>query len=488
LNTRVSILLLAMMILASAHGVGSAFSSAVYVTQAKIDRVDYPRYVVVGEHFEMTVAWSYGYFEVGPEQESVGYRVLGPPDFSNQLCMGSVTKWAEKPTVYSGTQVGTCDEYQLDQVGLNAIRVVTYTQTLDQFFRDDEYTTLNHQDIQIEGVKPFSLQIQDVQYVKPPDTIAVGETTPVVVKIKYGDPFSISEPMSFVLAIYDLDTGSSVGAVIRPSQKFSGAGTYTFAPLNIIVRSTQTAGDWELRVEVSAELGEEVFAEAKKAITIKVESAQVQEVQITRIVTPPGTLAIGESAPVTVSVQCSGLPSGTKLMLWFKDQDTGTQLTGSATSSLLSGSSTYTFKPLNVKPTRSGDWHLQALVDLNGDTVATKAFTIKVVGAGAPLEAEIRITSVKQPPGTLRVGESAPITVKISYENLAPGTKLTVIVHDNDAHKDLGSVTSIALSGTGTYTFPNITIRPTREGSWHLGVMISGHSETRTNITIKVVK
>jgi hypothetical protein len=141
---------------------------------------------------------------------------------------------------------------------------------------------------------------------------------------------------------------------------------------------------------------------------------------------------------------------------------------------------------VNVKPTTPGDWHLQALVDLAGDTTATKAFTINV--EGAPLEAEIRITSVKQPPGTLRVGETAPLTVKISYENLAPGTKLTVIVHDNDAHKDLASVRSIALSGTGTYTFPNISIKPTREGSWHLGVMISGHSETRTNITIKVVK
>jgi hypothetical protein len=342
---------------------------------------------------------------------------------------------------------------------------------------------LTYKDFNIDASSvPPDLEIRDIQYVKPPETIAVGESTPVVVKVRYSNPY---EPMLMAINIYDLSSGSWEGGIAGVSERFSGTGTYTFKPVSITPRRPD---DWELRVMITAdfpESGGDSLAETTKDFTISVEPA-FGGVQITNVVVPSGTIAVGELFPVTVTAKYSDLAGGTKLMLWFKDQDTGEQLQVTATSGLLSGSGTYTFNTVNPKAKRPGDWHLQALVDIAGDTAAMKTFTIKVVGA--PVGATIQITKVKIPPGTLKVDESAPITVTIKYENLAPGTKLKVYVQDEDANKKLKSVTSIALSGSGTYTFPNITIKPTKAKTWHLSVGITDHPETRSLFTITVVQ
>jgi hypothetical protein len=445
--------------------------------------------------------------------------------------------------------------------------------------------------VSVDSPSPSAqVSIVDVDYAGPPDTVQVHEETPVIVEVEYG---GLDEGSKLSVGIYDTSTGSFLGSEV--SELLPGGWTdfYTFRPVAVV---PLRAGSWSLRVDVEAVTAAQIVAEATKDISMTVVAVEAAQVTVSAIeyVKSPETIAVGEPTPVTVTAQYSDLISGSQLILWIEDLDKSVACEGGTLSSIvLSGSGTYTFPQLRIRPSTAGDWHLEAILELNGDTVATKQFTIEVVSAGGALaarvyitkllyvrdtitvgettpitvsihflslpentklkadindedahtkvgsgtstplsgsgeytfpnivinpsragdwrltvgvegypdavegftirvvapagEPQVKITTVKQL-GTLKVGEPAPIVVTISYQNLAPGTKLTVIVHDYDAHKDLGSLTSIALSGTGTYTFPNIMLKPTRDGSWHLGVMISGYSETLTTLTIKVAK
>jgi len=429
--------------------------------------------------------------------------------------------------------------------------------------------------------------ILDVGYAGPPDTVQAHEETPIIVEAEYG---GLDEGSKLSVGIYDLSTGSFLGGEV--SELLAGDGEYTFRPVAVL---PLRAGSWSLRVDVEAVTAADIVAEATKDISMTVVAVEAAQVTVSTIeyVESPETIAVGEPTPVTVTAQYSDLISGSQLILWIEDLDMSVACEGGTLSSIvLSGSGTYTFPQLRIRPSTAGDWHLDAVVELNGDTVATKQFTMEVVSAGGALaarvnitkflyvrdtiavgettpitvsihfqslpentklkayindedahtkvgsgtstplsgsgeytfpnivinpsragdwhltvgvegypdavegftirvvapEPQVKITSVKQPaPGKVRVGESAPVTVTISYQNLAAGTTLVVIVHDYDAHKDLSSVKSkIALSGTGTYTFPPLTVKPTRGGSWHLGVMISGYPETLTKFSITV--
>ena len=446
--------------------------------------------------------------------------------------------------------------------------------------------------VSVDSPSPSAqISIHDIDYANPPETVQAHEETPIIVKAEYG---GLDEGSKLSVGIYDVSTGSFLGSEV--SELLPGGWTdfYTFRPVAVL---PLRAGSWSLRVEVEAVTAAHIVAEATKDISMTVVAIEAAQVEVSTIeyVESPETIAVGEPTPVTVTAQYSDLISGSQLILWIEDLDKRVACEGGTLSSIvLSGSGTYTFPQLRIRPSTAGDWHLEAVVELNGDTVATKQFTMEVVSAGGPAvagrvnitkflyvrdtitvgqttpitvsihfqnlpentklkayindedahtkvgsgtstplsgsgeytfpnivinpsragdwhltvgvegypdavegfkirvvaptgEPRVQIERVKQPTSA-KVGEPAPITVSISYENLAPGTKLTVIVHDYDAHKDLGSVTSIALSGTGTYTFSPITIKATRDGTWHLGVMISGHSETKTDFTIRVVK
>jgi hypothetical protein len=333
------------------------------------------------------------------------------------------------------------------------------------------------------------VEISDVKYVNAPDSIARGETTPVVVKVNYDLP----EDMTLHFEIKDRDTGSVVGSWDAP-HKLSGEGVFTSSPIEITY-PVNRAGDWNLRVKVSAEsaLSPGLTAKDTKDITIPVESETLPtcNVNITKVehVKSQDTIALGEKTPVTVTAEYHDLLPRSRLLLTFKDVDTGQEITSPLESVALPASGTYVFSPVSLKATEAGDWHLQAVVKVNANcvSVATKRFTIKVVEPQGIAKAQI--TDAQYVLDTISVGEQTPVVFDVNYQNLVPGSKLKLHIIDKATNQDLASKNSIVLSGSGTYTFPPMAIQPASHGNWHLRaeVRLEGNTLDYLEFTIKVV-
>ncbi len=348
-----------------------------------------------------------------------------------------------------------------------------------------------------------SVSISDVQYVKPPDSITEGETTPVVVKVSYNLP----EAMTLQFDINDLATGGTVGSW-DSTQKLSGTGVFTSSPIKITSFAPSSmdasrAGDWNLRVQVSAESTLGLAAKDTEDFTIKVvakASATPPDVDIAKVeyVKSPETITLGEPTPVIVTAEYRNLQPSSKLLLWFKDVDTGQGITGAVASTILPASGTYVFPRAQLTASKTGDWHLQAVVEVNavGESTATSSFTIKVVAPTASAQAQITDVDYVASPETVLVGESTPVVVTVKYQNLVPGTKLTLNIIDQAytfysriSDQIVGSTTSTALTGSGTYTFQPVSIKPVRAGDWSLQaeVRLGDHMLISNGFTIKVV-
>ena len=340
------------------------------------------------------------------------------------------------------------------------------------------------------------VKISDVQYVKPPDSITEGETTPVVVKVSYNLP----EAMTLQFDINDLATGGTVGSW-DSTQKLSGEGVFTSSPIKITSfapgpMDASRAGDWNLRVQASAESTLGLAAKDTEDITIKVvakTSATPPDVDITKVeyVKSPDTITLGEPTPVTVTAAYRNLQPSSKLLLWFKDVDTGQGITGAVASTILPASGTYVFPRAQLTASKTGDWHLQAVVEVNavGESTATSSFTIKVVAPTASAQAQITDVDYVTAPDTILVGESSPVVVVVKYQNLVPGTKLTLNIIDQATNQKVATATSIVLSGSGTYTFPPTAVKPANAADWRLKaeVRLGENTLASNDFTIKVV-
>jgi hypothetical protein len=350
----------------------------------------------------------------------------------------------------------------------------------------------DNQDFDVNVLKSLpDVKISDVQYVKAPDSIARDETTPVVMKVKYDLP----EDMALHFEIKDQDTGSVVGSWDAP-HKLSGEGVFTSSPIDI-THPVSRAGDWNLRVKVSAEsaLSPGLTAKDSKDIIILVESETLPtcNVSITKVdhVKSPDTVAVGEKTPVTVTAEYHDLLPRSRLLLTFKDVDTGEEITSPLESEALPASGTYVFPPVNLKATNAGDWHLQAVVKVNANciSVATKRFTITVVEPEGIAKAQIADAQYVEPPDTIAVGEETPVVFDVNYQNLVPGSKLKMYIIDKATNQNLATKSSIVLSGSGTYTFPPMAIKPDNRGDWKLRaeVRLEGNTLNWMEFTIKVV-
>jgi len=87
------------------------------------------------------------------------------------------------------------------------------------------------------------VEIAGIQRTMPPSTLKVGETTPVVVSIRY----KLMVSTRLQARIYDIDSHKEIGRAI--SELLSRTGDYTFSPINI---TPQRHGVWRLKVTVAA--------------------------------------------------------------------------------------------------------------------------------------------------------------------------------------------------------------------------------------------
>jgi hypothetical protein len=528
LNSRLIVVILAAIVLSSMY----AAAAPVEVPYAEIDSVgSADPYVVIGEPFEIDVtgcvaAFSPSYYGFYIDH-TAGYVAWPPgliPGDKSTILYGSIWK---RESVHCYTSTGEtercdCSEglltnaetfsdawhskhpppasvnvtlYELGHVGLRLVVVHAGLETWNKIDQGQPVSLLNaltHRDFEVNVVKSLpDVKISNVQYVKAPDSIARGETTPVVVKVKY----DFLEDMTLHFEIKDQDTGSVVGSWDAP-HKLSGEGVFTSSPIEI-THPVNRAGDWNLRVKASAEsaLSPGLTAKDSKDITILVASETLPtcNVSVTKVdhVKSPDTVAVGEKTPVTVTAEYRDLLPRSRLLLTFKDVDTGEEITSPLESEALPATGTYVFPPVNLKATKAGDWHLQAVVKVNAncDSVATRRFTIKVVEPQGIAKAQITSAQYVKPPDTIAVGEQTPVVFDVNYQNLVPGSKLKMYIIDKATNQNLASKNSIVLSGSGTYTFPPMAIQPLSHGNWHLRaeVRLEGNTLDWLEFTIKVV-
>jgi len=526
LNNRLIVVLLAAIALSPTY----AAAAPVEVPYAEIDRVgSADPYVVIGEPFEIDVvgcvaAFSNSYYGFYIDH-TAGYVAWPPgliPGDKSTILYGSIWKRESVHCISSTGETERCDchdglltnaetfsdawhskqppparvnvtLYELGHVGLRLVVVHAGLETWQKIEQGQTMSLLNaltYRDFEVNVVKSLpDVKISDVQYAKPPDSIARGETTPVVVKVKYDFP----EDMALHFEIKDLDTGSVLGSW-DSTHKLSEEGVFTSSPIEI-ASPVNRAGDWNLRVQASAEsaLSPGLTAKDSKDITIQVASETLPacSVNVTKVeqVKSPDTIAVGEKTPVTVTAEYRDLLPRSTLLLTFKDADTGHEMTSPLESEALPASGTYVFPPVNLKATEAGDWHLQAVVKVNAncESTATKRFTIKVV---EPLSAMAHITDAQyvMPPDTIAVGEQTPVVFDVNYQNLVPGSKLKMFIIDKATNRNLASKNSIVLSGSGTYTFPPMAIQSANHGNWRLRaeVRLEGNTLDWLEFTIKV--
>jgi len=509
LNSRLIVVLIAALALSPICGA----SEPVSVPHAKIDSVgSADPYVVIGVPFAINVDGEvcadkfshYGYYI----EHTAGYVAWPPgiiPGDKSTILYGS--GWGRDTDGWTG---GCClcfvpgksvniTLYELGHVGL---RLVVVHADLETWHKNKMNYTLGqtaplgnilaYRDFEVNVVKSLpDVKISDVQYVRDPESIARGETTPVVVKVKYDLP----EDMTMHFDIEDLDTGSVVGSW-DSTHRLSGKGVFTSSPIEITY-PVNRAGDWNLRVQASAEstLSPGLGAKDSKDIIIPVapETLPTCNVNITKVerVKSLDTIALGEKTPVTVTAEYRDLLPRSRLLLTFKDVDTGQEITSPLESEALPASGTYVFRPVNLKATKAGDWHLQAVVEVNAncESKATKSFTIKVVEPQGSAQAQITDAQYVMPDDTISVGEQTPVVFDVNYQNLVPGSKLKMYIIDKATNQNLASKNSIVLSGSGTYTFPPMAIQPLSHGDWHLRaeVRLEGNALDWLEFTIKVV-
>jgi hypothetical protein len=526
LNSRLIVILLAAIVLSTTY----AAAAPVEVPYAEIDSVgSADPYVVIGEPFEIDVtgcvaAFSNSYYGFYIEH-TAGFVAWPPrliPGDKSTILYGSVWKResghchvgessrcscefglltnAENPSLeYFSEQRPPAKVnvtlYELGHVGLRLVVVHGSSETWNKIDQGQPVSLLNaltYRDFEVNVVKSLpEVKISDVQYVKAPDSIARGETTPVVVKVKYDFP----EDMTLHFEIKDQDTGSVVGSWDAP-HKLSGEGVFPSSPIEI-THPVNRAGDWNLRVKASAEsaLSPGLTAKDTKDIIIPVASETLPacSVDITKVdhVKSPDTIAVGEKTPVTVTAEYGDLLPRSRLLLTFKDVDTGEEITSPLESEALPATGTYVFSPVNLKSTKAGDWLLQAVVKVNAncESTATKRFTIEVVEPEGNAKAQITDAQYVMPPETIAVGEQTPVVFDVNYRNLVPGSKLKMYIIDKATNQDLASKNSIVLSGSGTYTFPPMAIKPASHGNWRLRaeVRLEGNTLAELEFTIKVV-
>jgi len=257
-----------------------------------------------------------------------------------------------------------------DGVTSAAWNLVVETSAVSPFGR----VGLNTSEFEIEVVPPSppNVQITSAKHIQAPETVAVGEATPVVVSVAYK---ALKPGSALLLWFKNKDTGE---ALTQPfaTPALPDSGTFTFSPVDLKLKKK---GVTHLRAIV--DINRVGNSGAARDFRLKaVAPGLPPQMSLTAIehVALSDAIAVGEATPVTVSTSFRDLLPGTRVTLVIVDRST-TLSVATAQSDPLSGIGTYTFKPLQIKPTRAGTWSLRTEVRLGESTLGFTDFTINVV-------------------------------------------------------------------------------------------------------------
>jgi len=184
---------------------------------------------------------------------------------------------------------------------------------------------------------PLNVEITAVDHVKSPETISIGESTPVTIQAKYR---TLPNPTVLTAVVYDRDKGERIDQV--DSVSLSGTGEYTFRQ---IVIKPDKAGEWKLQARIKQ--GNQLIVSDNFKIVVDEAVQPAASLTIVEAAGPDGEVGLRETFPITLKVRYRNLQTGSKLKAKAQDLDKSLAL-AELESEFLQGDGTYTFRPLQV--------------------------------------------------------------------------------------------------------------------------------------------
>jgi len=224
------------------------------------------------------------------------------------------------------------------------------------------------------------VEITGIQRTMPPNTLKVGETTPVIVSIHY----RLMVNTRLQARIYDLDSHKEIGRAI--SELLSRTGDHTFTPINI---TPQRSGVWRLKVTVAAKGPKENCTTGLCALgDLAAESF--------------GILVVGEStrpefhylirtSPLSQSLS----PDGRLTFDVFVILESGEPEQVTLNLAGLPGGSTYSFDPQAGKPSFNSKLSIYV-----PSSAAPGSYALSIAGDGGGLSKTIVVELIVKMPGS----------------------------------------------------------------------------------------
>jgi hypothetical protein len=317
----------------------------------------------------------------------------------------------------------------------------------------------------------------------PPATIAIGASFPVTDTVQNNGTASAAASTT---RYYLSTNGSKSGArQLNGSRSVPSlaAGATSSGTVSVMVSSVPATGTYYLLACADDTL---VVPETNESNNCKVSAGQVTvsgaDLVETSVTDPPATIAIGASFPVTDTVQNNGTASAaastTRYYLSTKGSKSGArQLNGSRSVPSLAagGTSSGTVSVMVSSGTATGTYYLLACAD---DTLVVpetnegndcKASAGQVTVSGADLVE----TSVTDPPATIAIGASFPVTDTVQNNgNTSAGASTTRYYLSTKGSK------SGARQLNGSRSVPSLAAGATSSGT--VSVMVSSGTATGT--------
>lgn len=189
----------------------------------------------------------------------------------------------------------------------------------------------------VSKANPLNVEIEAVDHVKSPDTISIGESTPVTIHAKYR---YLPNPTILTAVVYDRDKAERIDEV--DSVSLSGTGEYEFKQ---IVIKPDKAGEWKLQARIKQ--GNQLIISDNFKIIVDEAVQPAAHLDIVEVAGPSGEVQLRETFPITLKVRYRNLQSGTKLKAAVRDTDKS-QTLAELESEYLQSDGTYTFRPMQV--------------------------------------------------------------------------------------------------------------------------------------------
>ena len=203
--------------------------------------------------------------------------------------------------------------------------------TAETMWADPVYKSLS---FGVSKPTPLNVEIDKLDYVKSPETISIGESTPVTIHAKYR---YLPNPTILTAVVYDRDKAERIDQV--DSVSLSGTGEYEFK--HIVIKPDK-AGEWKLQARIKQ--GNQLVVSDNFKIVVDEAVQPTATLAITEVAGPSDEVQLRETFPITLKVRYRNLQTGTKLKARVRDTDKS-QTLAELESEYLQGSGTYTFRP-----------------------------------------------------------------------------------------------------------------------------------------------